>query len=186
MILRTFTNLSAAGVRVTRVRPQGFWALFLSLFAFWLLVSQAFDLQHLVAGIACSLLVTYFWREFLLDIAERHDLLPSRFLLSARTFRYVVDLLSEIVKANWAIARIVLHPALPISPVLITVRTRVRRDLIRVVYANSITLTPGTISVRLDDDRLMVHALTREAATGVEGWKIEQDLLEIEGAIGGG
>lgn len=160
--------------------------LFFSLLAFWILVSERLDVQHLLVGSACALLLTWFWRDFLLDVVQRRDLWPARLLFSVNTLRYGLDLCGEIVTANLNIARIVLTPSLPISPVLVSLRTKLSRDLIRVVYANSITLTPGTISVSLSGDKLVVHALTRAAAAGVEGWKIEEDLLKLERGLGGG
>ena len=183
--MTSFFAASVEGVgNMKRRQPQGFFALFVSLLTFWMLVSQSIDLQHLIVGIPFALLITYYWKESLIDIANRHDLFPSRFLLTTRTVRYMADLLKDIVKGNFNIARIVLTPSLPISPVFFCIRTRLRTDLMRTVYANSITLTPGTITVSLNGDQMVVHALTHAVALEVADWKVEQDLMEIEGDIG--
>jgi multicomponent Na+:H+ antiporter subunit E len=94
---------------------------------------------------------------------------------------YLLSLLAEIAKSNWMMARIVLSPALPVSPHFVLVRTRLRGELARVLYATSITLTPGTLSVSLRGDRLVVHAITREAAAGMRRWVIEDRLSRLEG-----
>lgn len=80
---------------------------------------------------------------------------------------YLPWLFWEIAKANVDVARLVLHPRLPISPRLIEVRASQRHDLGRVIYANSITLTPGTVTIDTEGDSITVHALTKEAADGV-------------------
>jgi multicomponent Na+:H+ antiporter subunit E len=82
-----------------------------------------------------------------------------------RLARYAPWLLWQIVRANVDVARRILNPKLPIAPRLIRVRTQQRSALGRTVFANSITLTPGTVSVDLEGDHVVVHALTAEAAS---------------------
>jgi multicomponent Na+:H+ antiporter subunit E len=79
------------------------------------------------------------------------------------------------------VARRILDPKLPISPRLIKVKATQKRDLGRVIYANSITLTPGTVSVKMDGDEITVHALTREAAEGVETGAMDAKVTRLEG-----
>jgi len=69
---------------------------------------------------------------------------------------------------------------MPISPGFILLKTKLKRDLTRVFYANSITLTPGTITIDLNGNRLLVHALTRDAAKGVYNWYLQDKMREIE------
>jgi len=163
----------------TLTKP-GFRAMFASLLVFWLLVSARLDYQHLAVGAAFSFLITLFWREFLMNIEQRKDVLPYKVLFSRKSLVYFLSLLVEIVKANINIARIVLDPRLPISPVVITMHTSLSRDLTKVMYANSITLTPGTISMGLTGDKLVVHCLTQEGAESVHHWVMEDKLKAIE------
>lgn len=86
------------------------------------------------------------------------------FHLGPRLPRYWTWLLGEIVKANVAVARIVLNPRLPISPCLRTVDARDLPLVSQATLANSITLTPGTLSVDIDQGRIEVHCLAREFA----------------------
>ena len=91
-------------------------------------------------------------------------------------------LLWEIAKAGWDVTKIILHPDLPISPELIRVPASQRTDLGRVIYANSITLTPGTISVETDEETILVHALTRAGAEGLESGDMDRRCTAFEGA----
>ena len=90
-------------------------------------------------------------------------------------------LIWEIVKAAWDVARIIVHPNLPISPTMIRVKTSQRTSVGVVTYANSITLTPGTISVEVDDGEILVHALTRSAAEGLATGDMDRRVSEFEG-----
>ena len=77
---------------------------------------------------------------------------------------YFAWLFVEIVKANLAVVRAVLSPNLMVSPTLTRIPTPQKTDLGRVMFANSITLTPGTVSVDVQDDHILVHALLSEMA----------------------
>ena len=77
---------------------------------------------------------------------------------------YCLWLGGEVVKANISVIPRVIGPRHAIDPAMVSVRTRARSDLGKAVFANSITLTPGTVTVDVDGDRLKVHALVRENA----------------------
>ena len=101
--------------------------------------------------------------------------------LFPRLFLYAPWLVWEVVKANIDVARRILTPSLPISPRMIKVKAGQRSDLGRVIYANSITLTPGTVSVDVEDSTILVHALTKEAADGVETGEMDRKVTRLEG-----
>ena len=75
----------------------------------------------------------------------------------------------------------ILNPGLPISPRLVRVRAGQRTDVGRVLYANSITLTPGTVTIDTEGDTITVHALTAEAAAGVESGEMDRRASRAEG-----
>ena len=81
-----------------------------------------------------------------------------------RFLAYIPWLLSRIIKANIQVAYLVLHPRMPIDPVLLQYRTRLRRSITQVIMANSITLTPGTVTVCLQDGRYLIHVLVPSSA----------------------
>ena len=78
---------------------------------------------------------------------------------------YWVWLVVEIFKANWPVIKACVSANLDINPALVKVKTRCESDLAKTVFANSITLTPGTVTVEVEGDKLLVHALFEEAAT---------------------
>ncbi len=77
---------------------------------------------------------------------------------------YWVWLFWEILKANWIVIRACLRADLDINPALIKVKTRCESDLAKTVFANSITLTPGTVTIEVDRDKLLVHGLYEQDA----------------------
>jgi multicomponent Na+:H+ antiporter subunit E len=78
------------------------------------------------------------------------------------------------------VSKRILHPRLPISPTLVRFKPSQVSDLGLVIHANSITLTPGTISVEVEKDHFLVHALTREGAAGLAGSEMDRRVAEME------
>jgi multicomponent Na+:H+ antiporter subunit E len=128
---------------------------------FWVLLSGYFDGFHLVAGGICSLIVTAL--SYRLLFPERRS---PFFRTSCRLICYVPWELWQIVLANIDVIRRVLHPRMPIAPCLIEIETPLRSEFALVTLGNSITLTPGTITVSVDPQkgRFLVHALAKEPA----------------------
>ncbi|NQU71730.1 MAG: Na+/H+ antiporter subunit E [Rhodospirillales bacterium] len=113
-----------------------------------------------------------------MDIVD-HESAPIH--LTWRSILYMPWLAWEIVKANIDVARVVLHPRLPISPTLIHVKPTQKSDLALVFFANSITLTPGTISVDVGHGDILVHAITRDAAAGLENGEMDRRVTQVAG-----
>lgn len=101
--------------------------------------------------------------------------------LGFRPLLYIPWLLWEIVKSNFHVAKIVLSPKMPISPRLIRVKASQRTDLGRVIYANSITLTPGTVTMDVRGEDFLVHALTKDTAAGVLTGEMDRKVTTMEG-----
>jgi multicomponent Na+:H+ antiporter subunit E len=95
---------------------------------------------------------------------------------------YLPWLVAEIVKANIDVTRIVLSQEMAISPRLIRIRASQKTHLGQVVYANSITLTPGTVSLDLRDGEILVHALTHDTAEGVLTGEMDARVARLEGS----
>jgi len=157
------------------MRPTRYILLGLSLFLFWLILSGHTEPLILGFGVFSSILVSYIaWR---MD-REDHYAFPVRF--SWRVPGYILWMIGEIVKANINVVRIILDPKLPISPIVVPFRARMKSDLYRVIYANSITLTPGTITTGTDGDILRVHALTWHDVDGREEDEMAHRILAME------
>jgi len=86
------------------------------------------------------------------------------------------------VKSAWDVTRIILNPRLPVSPTLVRVKTSQKTTVGVVTYANSITLTPGTISVDVGRGEILVHALTREGAAGLQSGEMDRRVTRFEGS----
>lgn len=100
--------------------------------------------------------------------------------LGPSTALYLVWLLWEIVKSNLAVAKIILKRDMPLSPRIIQVRTSAFGEAAKVLYANSITLTPGTITLDMRGSYLYVHAIDRESADGVESGDMDRRVAALE------
>ena len=96
-----------------------------------------------------------------------------------RLFGYWVWLAKEVVKSSLAVARIVLHPRLPISPKVVDVRPTARRPVFHVLFANSITLTPGTLSLDVYNGVIKVHALTEEGAEDLMSGEMDRRVTAL-------
>ena len=132
----------------------------LVLFALWLALSGLFKPLLLALGLASTgLVVAIVGRLGILD-AEGVPL-TVRFW---RMVRYFGWLLVEVLKADWAVTKVILSPAMGLAQQFLRVPATTRTDLAKVVFANSITLTPGTITVETAGDAFIVHALTQELA----------------------
>ena len=126
---------------------------FLFCFATWLLLTWRFYLQNIIIGALASLITTLiFGRYFIKDYKKFLQPLRYFYLLI-----YTIFFIWECIKANFDVAYRVLHPAMPIKPGIVKVKMELKSDLARTILANSITMTPGTISVDIIDDYLYVH-----------------------------
>jgi len=134
--------------------------LILALAAFWFALSGETAPLFLMLG-ALSLLLTL-WLIARLKLIDRD---ASPYHRAPHMLVYGGWLLIEIVKANAAVIRRILGPTHAIDPVMVNVPTTARTKLGRALFANSITLTPGTVTVDVDGDQLKVHALVRETST---------------------
>ena len=150
--------------------------LFLLLAAIWQLWSGHTETLILVFGLLSCLIVTLMARRM-----DRTDGSFVDWMLAARSLLYVPWLLLEIVKSNLQVAGVILNPRLAIRPRLVRVKGSQKTELGQVIYANSITLTPGTITLDVRDGEFLVHALTEEAAAGVESGNMDRRVTALEG-----
>ena len=103
--------------------------------------------------------------------------------LGLRPFiRYAPWLVKEIAQANIEVVRMILNPKLPIQPHVVMVKATQSTDLGRVIYANSITLTPGTVSVDMEGDQVTVHALSLEDAEEEIAGEMNRRVTQVEGS----
>ncbi len=159
------------------MRPLRYLSLTLALLVFWLVLSGYWDNPLLFSfGVFSSSLVALIaWR---MDAADGYGFPLA--LRWARLPGYLLWLLREIVRSNVKVARIILDPKLPISPIMVPFRARMSTDLCRVIYANSITLTPGTVTTGTQGEILRIHALTWQDVDGREEDEMEHRARDLE------
>ncbi len=152
----------------------------LVLFGVWLLLSGFFEPLLLGLGVlSCVIVVSIAHR---MDVIDREGV-PIH--LGWRIVAYWVWLAIEIVKANLDVARRILDPKLPIHPVLVRVKASQASELGQVIYANSITLTPGTVSLQVAGGEILVHAIAREMAEDLEGGEMDRRVTAVAERAGG-
>lgn len=149
--------------------------LFFVLFGAWLLLSGQWTALLLSLGIASVLLVVLCAKRLGILDAEG---LPLRLLPGLA--RYAPWLVGQIVSASVDVARRIVDPHLPISPSIIHVDASQHSAVGRVSYANSITLTPGTISLDVTDNQIEVHALTDDAAEELTQGEMARRVCAME------
>lgn len=152
-------------------------SLVIILFAFWLLLSGYFVPFLLAMGLLSAIAVAMLGRR--MDVVD-HEGHPVH--LGWRLVFYWPWLFREIVMSAWSVSRVILDPRLPVSPTLVRAKTSQKTSVGLVTYANSITLTPGTISVEVKPGEILVHALTREAADGLLEGEMDRRVTQFEGA----
>ncbi len=153
---------------------------FLFLFVVWLAFTSSLALQEVVVGLITSGLIALFASRFF-------DCCPVSLLSPVKLFWsvvYLIIFLIELVKANFDVARRILSPSLPINPGIVKLKTSLKSDYAKMVLTNSITLTPGTLSVDMIGDTLYIHwidvkTLDPEGAHKEIAEKFEKILLKI-------
>ena len=149
---------------------------FAVLCGFWLLLSGYFTAFLLAAGAGSALAAVLFSKR--MGIIDR-DSHPFH-LVAHALFSYWPWLVWEIIKSAWNVTRIILDPRLPISPGLFRFRPSQRTDLGLVVHAQSITLTPATISIEVGREEFLVHALTAESGAALTGSEMDRRVARLE------
>jgi multicomponent Na+:H+ antiporter subunit E len=147
------------------------------LLAFWLALSGHYAPMLVSAGVVSAVVCVMAAIRMRTADREGH---PTEFLLGAVT--YFPWLIVEIAKSGWSVTKVVLHPRLPITPTMTTVRASQRTAIGVASYANSITLTPGTIMVGVNGNDLTVHALVNEAALDLEAGGMDRRVSQFEGS----
>lgn len=145
------------------------------LFTFWVLLSGHYTPLLLSLGVLSSALVVFLAMR--MDVVD-HEGLPLH--LGGRFWVYLPWLLKEIFRANVNVARIILTPSLPIDPLLVKYRSSQETDLGRTLYANSITLTPGTITTGVEGQILEIHSLTWVDVDGREEDEMDRRVTWVE------
>jgi len=154
--------------------------LFIFLIAIWLALTTTFQWQELSVGIFISLVLALFLNKNYLKLG-----LPPLSIKRIIFFiLYIFVLFIEIIKANFDVAYRVIHPKMPIKPGIIIIKTKLKQDIAKMILANSITLTPGTFTLDIKGDKLLIHWIyvrseKMDESTKIIGQKFEKYLKVV-------
>ncbi len=151
-------------------------SLLITLICLWLLLSGLWVPLLLALGLASSLLCLYLSHR--MDVVD-HEGHPVH--LGIGLLAYFPWLAMQILKVNFDVARRILSPALPIHPTVVRVKADQPGPVGKTTYANSITLTPGTVAMSVDGDEILVHALTREGANELLEGEMNRRVTRMAG-----
>jgi len=142
----------------------------------WLLWSGHYTPLTLACGvISCGLVL---WVALHMEVIDQ-EAVP--YGLASRLLAYFPWLALEIAKSSLHVAAVILNPRLPIQPRLVRIRASQQTATCEAIHANSITLTPGTISLDVRERSILVHALTDKSAEGLLRGEIDRRVLRLEG-----
>jgi multicomponent Na+:H+ antiporter subunit E len=147
-------------------------------FIAWLIFNGRITLEITIFGIAIAGLMFAFICKFMDYSVEKERRFYQKLPLLCKC---VIVLVRDIIMANLAVCKLILTRKERIDPVIVKIRTDLKTETARVLLANSITLTPGTITVSLTDQELLVHCLDRSLAEGMTESEFAKLLEKLEG-----
>ncbi len=169
------SQLLFTGTQRRKTRFQNFVGSAVILFVFWMLLSGQFDAFHLTLGAVCCTIVAYLFHDLMFANVRVGDMR----VVAARFIAYIPWLIQQIVLANIHVAYVVLSPRMPIDPQIVTFKTKLETDISCVTLANSITLTPGTITMDIRDGVFYVHALDQKVADDLNAGDMEDRVAHM-------
>ena len=158
-------------------KKHGAIVLFIFLMLFWVIISSKLDVISLTIGVMVSLLVVFY----------NYDLIFNQSEMTKLTFKKLLALIVlgfflmiNIVKSNIEVAKIVLSPKMSIHPGFKKIKQPLKKEVNRAMFGNAITLTPGTLTVDMNDDEILVHALNVEQVDGINQSAVLKSFLIFE------
>lgn len=158
-------------------KKYGAGLLFILLLTFWFILSFKVTIVIAIIGFVVSVMVVFF----------NYDLIFNNQEISKLTFRTIMRffvlffiLISNIAKSNIEVAKIVLSKKMPIEPGFVKIKQNLKKELNQALFANAITLTPGTLTVDMNHDEIIVHGLVKHKVKDLEGSRLEKAFIDLE------
>lgn len=155
--------------------------MFIVLLLIWFIFNGKITWELTILGVILCAGIYFFMCRFM-DFSLKKDVALVR--RSVFFLYYTGILVTEIIKSNIEVMRLVLTDKEIVEPVIIEYNTRLKTRLGRVILANSITLTPGTITISLEENQLIIHCLDRSMAEGIDDLVFEKLLIKMENMDG--
>lgn len=157
--------------------------MYLFLFLIWIMFNGKVTLEIVLFGVViCAVMLLFMCKFF--DYSIKKELLLYK--LTPLILSYMLTLVCEVVKANAGALKLILNPKVSTEPKVFTFKSPVKTNIGKVMLANSITLTPGTITVDIsEDDIYTIHCLDPDLAEGIEESVFVEKILRIEEVMAG-
>ncbi len=153
---------------------RSFFYLFILLIFVWFAFTSSFDIQEVITGILVSLVLSLFLSKTFNELGFPPFSIKRGFFF----LTYFIVLLWEIIKANFDVAYRIIHPKMPIKPGIVIIKTKLKSNIAKLALANSITLTPGTFTLDIRDDQLLIHWINVKTTDIEEDTKIIGEKFE--------
>lgn len=158
-------------------KTYGLLLLLSLLIIFWFILSFEINVYIAIIGFVASVMVAF----FNYDLVFNHlEITKISIRTTLRFFVLVFILIFNIIKSNIEVAKIVLSKKMPIDPGFVTIDQKLKKELNQALYANAITLTPGTLTVDMDQEKILVHGLLKSQVRDLEGSSLEKAFLDLE------
>lgn len=151
--------------------------MFFLLFLLWIIFNGKVTLEIVLFGVAICAWLYWFMCKYLGYHANKEISILKNMHLYIKFF-FILAL--EIIKANIAVIRIILSPKKDFEPTIVKFKTDIKSDLGKVFLANSITLTPGTYTIQLEDDEYLIHALDKPFGKDLNDSVFAKEIRELE------
>lgn len=160
-------------------KRNGSILLIVLLTVFWMIIASSIHWVELVFGLFTSIMIVLYSYDMVFTVEDSSAIKPKS--LKA-LFILIITLLWEIFIANFHVAKIVLSKKMPINPGFATIKNPLKKDLNKALYGNAITLTPGTLTVDMKHDEIIVHGLEMHLIHNIEGSRLEKVFIDLEGS----
>ncbi|MBQ7850945.1 MAG: Na+/H+ antiporter subunit E [Clostridia bacterium] len=149
------------------------------LFGFWVLLNGQWTAEIAIVGLIVCAALYAFMCAFMGYSPKKEWQIALRLPRIAGYFFYLVK---EVFKSSFAVIKLIWSPSMIIEPEVTSFRTKLRTDAGKVVLANSITMTPGTITIDVQEDEFLIHCLDTSFDVGQEGFEMENRVMRLETA----
>ena len=148
------------------------------LFGFWVLLNGKWTAEIAIVGVIVCAALYAFMCAFMDYSPKKEWKIAKRF---GKIVGYFFYLVGEVFKSAWGVMKLIWSPTMVIEPEVTSFHTRLRTDAGKVVLANSITMTPGTITIDVQEDEFLIHCLDTSFDVGQEGFDMEDRVMKLEG-----
>jgi multicomponent Na+:H+ antiporter subunit E len=160
-------------------KRNGLIVLFILLFIFWMILASVFNVSEVILGFLSALMILLYSVDL---VFTKHEASRITFRTTKWFIILLVRLIKEMILANIHVAKIVLSPSLPVDPGFVTIKQPLKKPLNQALFGNAITLTPGTLTVDLTSEEIVVHGLKKSYVHDLEESGFKKAFEQLEGA----